>query len=180
MSDIIPKSPKNTTQDLDIDFDSLLNLEESFYQESYDEAFKIGEEHSFRDGKLLGIQTGFQRFILIGALKKASNLLMEINNAKLSKENKDDNPKIEKYLSSLSNILSLINEFYKDSLINVTNTPEDVDIYEKNIKTIRSKSKILFSQLGEKSFYPEIENNCKEIAGEIPTTQINSQEDNMW
>lgn len=169
------------TNDLDVDFDSLLNLEESFYQESYDEAFQTGHNHSFRDGKLLGIQTGFQRFILVAALKKASELLIGAN-----EKNVNDDPKLEKHLSSLNNTLALINEFYKNEdgtlsdTINITNTPKDVALYEKNIKTIRSKTKILFSQIGEKSLYPEIDNFCKLTAGEVPTTQINGQEQDMW
>ena len=160
-----------------IDFDSLLNLEEDFYRQSYDDAFQIGQDHSTRDGKQFGIQTGFQRFILIGALKTTTErIIAEKKSIKAT-----DDIKLEKHLKTLNDILEVINSFYSGTTVKTTNTVDDVNDYERKIKTIRSKLKTLYAQLGEKSLFPELESLCKSTAREIPTTQINGgEEQNLW
>lgn len=169
-----------------MDFDSLLDLEDQFYSASYSNALREGEAHTARDGKQFGIQTGFQRFIMIGALKKANELLLEVARQNVTtKKDTPDRAKYEKYEKSLSAIQKTIEQFYITSngpsdLIQVSNTPEDVELFEKNIKLIRSKIKAVYAQMGYKSLYPDLENTCRITAGDIPTTQVNGDEKDMW
>jgi hypothetical protein len=84
-------------------------------------------------------------------------------------------------LKTLNDILEIINSFYSGTTVKTTNTVDDVNDYERKIKTIRSKLKTLYAQLGEKSLFPELESLCKSTAREIPTTQINGgEEQNLW
>jgi hypothetical protein len=168
-----------TNNNENIDFDSLLDLENQFYNNSYNNAYKTGESHTFRDGKQFGIQTGFQRFVLIGALKKLLELLKNNNN---NSDNYSD-----RQLKSIDDLLNLLNSFYNNNnnnnnnLINSTNNINDVNYYEKNIKLIKSKIKVLFSQLGYKSLYSDLDSSCIKITGIIPVTQLNiSDENDIW
>lgn len=169
-----------------VDFDALLDLENQFYSASYNDALREGEAHTARDGKQFGIQTGFQRFVLIGALKRANELLLEVARHTLATE--EDTPnraKYEKHQKSLSAIQKSIEQFYAtpagpSNLIQASNTPEDVELFEKNIKLIRSKIKAVYAQMGHKSLYPDLENSCKITAGDIPATQVNGDEKDMW
>lgn len=175
----------------DLDFDSVLDLEDQFYSASYNDALREGQAHTLRDGKQFGIQTGFQRFILVGALRRINDILLEIISQKnsASDSTREGRPlNYERYLKSLSAIQQTIRQFYPESeddtddgLIQVTNTPSDVEFYEKNIKLIRSKIKSVYAQIGYKSLYPELESTCRKTAGDIPATQINGgDEQDMW
>lgn len=165
------------TCDNSVDFDSVVNLEENFYRDSYHNAHEIGFEHTKLDGKQFGIQTGFQRFVLLGALKKFTQLVDE------ELQNNDDLPnKIsDKMLKSINEILKLSQGFYSDGLIETSNTPADVESYEKQMKLIKSKAKILYSKLGYKSKFSDLESTCRSLSGDIPSTQINTGDENdMW
>lgn len=190
----------NTNTYTNIDFDSLLNLEDQFYQNSFNNAINEGKNHSNRDGIQFGIQTGFQRFILIGALNKMNHLLIDLINSKLlinhqnQNQDQDQDQKgieiskkvnLEKMIKNLTEIQKNINYFYNydnnsTNLIQTSNTPNDVQFYEKQIKIIRSKIKSAYLQLGYKNLYSEIENSCREIAGDIPASQINGAEEDIW
>lgn len=165
----------------EFNFDSILDPEAEFYKVSYDDALQKAEEHTKLDGKQFGIQTGFQRFVLIGALKRLNEILLRVakngNNTSNLK-----NEKFDKILKSLIEIEKNILNFYStdNNLINSSNSIEDVEFYEKSIKLIRSKIKYIYLQLGYKKLYPEIENSCNLISGDIPSTQLINNEQDMW
>ncbi|GMG39896.1 unnamed protein product [Ambrosiozyma monospora] len=60
----------NDPEDDDLfDLNKLINLEDQYYEEGYKEGQLEGIRKQFQEGKELGIQTGFQRFIIIGQLR---------------------------------------------------------------------------------------------------------------
>ncbi|GME74001.1 unnamed protein product [Ambrosiozyma monospora] len=64
------KKPHNEPEDdYPFDLDKLINLEEQYYEDGYKEGQLEGIRKQFQEGKELGIQTGFQRFIIIGQLR---------------------------------------------------------------------------------------------------------------
>lgn len=160
----------------DLNFDVILNIEQQSYQKGFDEAFSVGEQHSYKDGKQFGIQTGFQRFVLIGALKKTCELLEE------ALQNDGNIESNTKQMSAISDIVKNVNIFYAENanFIHATNSSKDVELYESLIKKIRSKAKVAFTRLGYKSLYSELDTTCRIISGEIPSTQISSVEEDMW
>lgn len=50
-------------------FDDLLNLEEQYYKEGYDEGFKDGAEAGRVEGYSLGLKKGFEKFVEAGRLQ---------------------------------------------------------------------------------------------------------------
>lgn len=176
------------TEEADLDFDSLLGLEEEFYTDSYNSAFEKGSEHTQRDGKQFGIQTGFQRFILVGALKRVSEILISLKEENSDSGNNNDTEvaidrrkgKTARLHKSLVEILKTLEKFYSEDVIQVSNTPREVDFFEEQMKKIKSKAKTVYSQLGYKSLYADIEKTCTKVAGNVPTTQINGEEQDMW
>lgn len=160
-----------------INFDSLLDLEGEFYKESYNDALREGSEHTKKDGKLLGIQTGFQRFVIIGTLKRINDIFL----THIESNDKIDPERLQKNLKSLNEIQSKINAFYEErsQIIKSTNSPADVEFYESNLKFIRSKLKIIYLQLGYKSLYSQLESGCQNITGEINATHLENEGD-MW
>lgn len=144
-------------------FDSLLNLEDEYYQEAFAEGFEVGRNHSIRDGKQFGYQIGFQRFAIVGAINGVLTMVKD--------QDADTMP--EKKLKTLNELIQL-----SDSLgTHNSNSDDDVAYFEGNFKALTSKTKVLLSQLGYKSLYSDIQSTCTEIAGTIPSTQINSAND---
>lgn len=152
----------------DLDFDALLDLENEFYQESYDAAYEVGRNHTMRDGKQFGYQTGFQRFTIVGAINRLLTLVKQYSN--------DNIP--ERKLSQLNQLIQLSDELMSHN----TNSAADVSFFEDNIKTLTSKAKVLLPQLGYGDLYKDIQSLCLEATGTIPSTQINSANDmsDVW
>ncbi|ODV72434.1 ribosome biosynthesis protein LTO1, partial [Cyberlindnera jadinii NRRL Y-1542] len=49
-----------------MDFDEVNTLEEQFYNEGFKEGQEASVKESLKEGKEYGLQTGFQRFLLVG------------------------------------------------------------------------------------------------------------------
>ncbi|KAI1778234.1 DUF1715-domain-containing protein [Hypoxylon cercidicola] len=60
--------PENDPDDL-FDFDDVLNLEEKYYKEGYDEGYKDGAEAGLIEGRSVGLKTGFDKFLEAGRLQ---------------------------------------------------------------------------------------------------------------
>lgn len=57
------------------DMDELLNLEEIFYKEGYEEGLSVKAGSNFMEGKQYGLQVGFQRFLLLGEIEGYLNIV---------------------------------------------------------------------------------------------------------
>ncbi|KAI1764110.1 DUF1715-domain-containing protein [Hypoxylon sp. FL1150] len=60
--------PGNDQDDL-FDFDDILNLEETYYKEGYDEGYKDGAEAGLIEGRSVGLKKGFEKFVEAGRLQ---------------------------------------------------------------------------------------------------------------
>ena len=56
-----------STQDADL-FDSLLNLEETFYKEGYAAGVVDGERAGLVEGRIFGLEKGFEKYVRMGRL----------------------------------------------------------------------------------------------------------------
>lgn len=52
-----------------MDTDYLLNLEQQFYQEGYEQGLNEKTRENYIEGKELGLQVGFQRFVVLGQIQ---------------------------------------------------------------------------------------------------------------
>ncbi|EDO19084.1 hypothetical protein Kpol_2000p51 [Vanderwaltozyma polyspora DSM 70294] len=139
------------------DMDELLNLEEQFYQEGYQEGQNENLKHNFIEGKQYGLQTGFQRFLLVGQIKGICKVL-----ERSCQENNS-------LLKNINQVQELI------STIKLDNSPKNVEQYESTMVKVKNKFRIILlsSQRQFKNssqnalIFEKVENICKLLGGEI-------------
>lgn len=142
----------------EIDFDELLNPEERFYKEGVDEGAAENIKHNLLEGRQFGLQVGFQRFVLLGQVLSACDV---ITSFQLGSSALDRN---------ISTIKKLINDIPLD------NNDESVEIYEKNLVKIKNKFRtilITFQKLGKGKLngqhmnFDMFEDISRAVAGEV-------------
>lgn len=64
-----PQKPSEAMSNQEADlFDSLLNLEETFYQEGYADGVADGERAGLVEGRIFGLEKGFEKYVRMGRL----------------------------------------------------------------------------------------------------------------
>ncbi|CAM9019516.1 unnamed protein product [Wickerhamomyces anomalus] len=117
-----------------MDFDEVLNLEEQFYKEGFEEGQAESTKKSFLEGKEYGLQAAFQKYVFVGQVQGIVDLLVEGFGGELSGQAK----------SQLDQIVVLIDSIKTD------NDYGNVVESEKIITKIRNKVRILMNLLGTK------------------------------
>ncbi|CDO92774.1 unnamed protein product [Kluyveromyces dobzhanskii CBS 2104] len=141
-----------------MDFDELLNLEQQFYQEGYEEGRNVNLRQNLFEGKQYGLQVGFQRFQLLGIIYGICDTLIQ---------RFDD--------TGLHKNAKLIKKLIED--IEMNNNQESVAVYERSIFKIRNKFRLVLMSLQknmsnsdstlDRLTLEKVENLSREIAGEI-------------
>lgn len=142
-----------------MDFDELLNLEEDFYREGYEEGRKENSSRNFLEGKQYGLQIGYQRFHLLGIIYGICQTLSR----------KCNDPPLEK-------TIGIVNQMIQD--LNMDNKEETVQIYENRMFKIRNKFRLISMNLQKqkniasydddyKITLQTVESLAKELAGEV-------------
>ncbi|KAF3986408.1 hypothetical protein FT663_04892 [Candidozyma haemuli var. vulneris] len=141
----------------DITLDGVLDLEEKYYEEGYSE----GQERSVKDnhleGKAYGLQTGFQRFLVVGYIQGLIEL-WETNES-----------------TSVQNHLSQLKELIKG--IPFTNGDKEVEQYESAIGKARNKVRVLGTITKTSEKVAKLDNLLKEVGGSL---QVSENVDEMW
>ncbi|QOU19462.1 hypothetical protein BRETT_003609 [Brettanomyces bruxellensis] len=178
----------NSTNDI-FDSELLLRPEEHFYKKGYEEGKSQPTEDDHREGKELGIQTGFQRFIVVGALREIAEFLHEqILVARTANPTSDFiilNGRKKTYLrlqKQVSEVIQLLNSFIdsKSGLVVASNSDEDVENFRKTFKQARAKIRSLCSITGYGKMYSEVEKNCLLVGKKIPVSDISGTTDDSW
>ncbi|SCU95441.1 LAMI_0F02476g1_1 [Lachancea mirantina] len=156
-----------------IDLESVLNLEEQFYREGFEEGRQENLRHNLLEGKQYGLQVGFQRYVTVGLMKGACEVILE--NSSL--------PQLHKTARS---IIDMIEEIPMD------NEESNVVKYDKNLTKVKNKFRLLLMAYnrpprdkGRKLSFEDIDNISKTVAGdvqgyiEIETNTTNPQVD-FW
>ncbi|CAN6609799.1 protein Lto1p [Trichomonascus vanleenenianus] len=131
-------------------FDELLSLEEKYYQDGYNEGLEDGNRTGYHEGIQFGIQTGYQRFLLIGLLQ---GRLVEW------RKKKDD--RLDKHLNQLEAMIADIP---------MTNSDENVEVYEKMAKKARAKVKVISALLSKQGDY-EVDYSIAKEKLELKSTE---------
>lgn len=141
----------------DITLDDVLDLEKEYYEEGYTE----GQERSVKDnrleGKAYGLQTGFQRFLVVGYIRG----LIEI-------WSKDDSKAVQNHLKQLKDLMSDIP---------TTNGDKEVELYEQAIGKARNKVRVLGTITKTSEKVAKLDSLLKEIGGQL---QVSENVDDMW
>lgn len=145
---------------MDIDaLDEVLNLEEQYYNEGFNEGQEFSTKEQYIEGKEYGYQTGFQRFIIIGYMK---GLL-------------EDWDLQENLSSSVQSHIEQLRKLVND--IPMTNGDEEVAIYEKSLNKARNKLRVITTLTKEQNKITNLDNLVNEIAGKL---QVSENIDDMW
>lgn len=141
----------------DITLDGVLDLEEQYYENGFTE----GQENSVREnhleGKAYGLQTGFQRFLVVGYIQG----LIEV-------WDKDKSKAVQNHLNQLK---ELVND------IPNTNGDKEVEQYEQAISKARNKVRVLGTITKTSEKVARLDNILKEVGGQL---QVSENVDDMW
>ncbi|RPA83023.1 DUF1715-domain-containing protein [Ascobolus immersus RN42] len=133
-----------TSNDLENDFDTLLTLEESFYNQGYAEGLRDGQQQGHTEGRLFGLAKGFEKFALLGQIHGRASV-WQARAALASSESTSKvalpNPRLTKHLASLLEMLETVE---------VRNGDEEVAQMEDARKRVLGKVRGLESILKEK------------------------------
>lgn len=151
-------------ESLNIDTDEILNLEDQYYQEGFQE----GQEHSTRqqymEGKEFGYQTGFQRFLIIGYIEGLLNYWKRNIDAYGGHQNNTLN-------NHITQLETLISE------IQTTNGDKEVEAYEKIMVKSRNKLRVIATITRESWKINNVDQLIKEMGGKL---KVSENVDEMW
>lgn len=150
---------------IDYDVDQILNLEQEYYEQGYQEGQDFSTKQQYIEGKEYGYQTGFQRFLIVGYIQ---GLLGSW------KHNIDDYEKGSKNIS-LRNHLEQLGELVNN--IPITNGADEVKLFETRINKARNKVRVIANICKELWKVNNIDNLMKEIGGQL---QVSENVDDMW
>lgn len=151
--------------EVEYDMDKILNLEEDYYRQGYQEGQEFSTKQQYNEGKEYGYQTGFQRFLIIGYIQGlVSYWLTNIKDYDTEREN-----------TSLRNHLAQLNDLIQD--VPITNGMEEVKEFEKRITKSRNKLRVIASICKELWKVNKVDILMKEIGGQL---QVSENVDDMW
>lgn len=146
---------------VDFDIDRVLNLEQEYYQQGYEEGQEFSTRQQFLEGKEYGYQTGFQRFLIIGYIQGLVNYWL-FNTDKYGSES------FEKHLIQLNDLL-------KD--IPTTNGVDEVKEYERRVLKSRNKIRIIANICKEQWKVNNLDKLINDVGGQL---QVSENMDEMW
>ncbi|PVH17258.1 uncharacterized protein CXQ87_000142 [Candidozyma duobushaemuli] len=141
----------------DITLDGVLDLEEKYYEEGYTEGQDQSVKDNHLEGKAYGLQTGFQRFLVVGYIQG----LIEI-------WSKDDSKAVQNHLKQLKELVSDIP---------TTNGDKEVELYEQAIVKARNKVRVLGTITKTSEKVTKLDSLLKEVGGQL---QVSENVDDMW
>lgn len=142
----------------DITLDGALDLEKELYLKGYEEGVSTAANEQFLEGKIYGLQTGFQRFLIVGYIE---GLLQDWQLQNLTKQ-------IQSHLDQLSKILDQIQ---------TNNSDLSVATYEKAVNAARNKVRVIASLTKTTEKISSLDKLVDEVGG---TLAVASNSDEMW
>ncbi|KAI0795896.1 hypothetical protein C8Q75DRAFT_711061 [Abortiporus biennis] len=124
---------------MDFDLESLVHVEQSFYDEGYADGHAHGRIHGLIEGRALGREKGFEMWEEIGYYEGFALMLKSVY------DNNDSNS--DRPLHHITHLLDMINRFPKTNPS--ATEPSDLDI-PKLFRQIRSRYKALCAVCGIK------------------------------
>lgn len=141
----------------DITLDGVLDLENEFYEKGYKDGQRQITREQNLEGRIYGLQTGFQRFLVVGYIQ---GLIDEW--AKLDQKN------ISLHLSQLQKLI--------DS-IPMSNGDVEVEQYETAVTKARNKVRVVANITKTNDKIARLDDLIKEIGGSL---QVSENLNEMW
>ncbi|GAM89718.1 hypothetical protein ANO11243_077570 [Dothideomycetidae sp. 11243] len=127
-------------------FDAILSLEDQYYAEGHALGVKDGSKAGRTEGRLFGMQKGFEKFSIMGTLA-AQAALWE------ARMNKSEGPgpaavpqsdRLKKHVATLAELTDY-------NSLDTNNTEDAVADYDDTLKRAEGKAKVISSILGEQN-----------------------------
>lgn len=140
----------------DLSLDDALSLEANFYSEGFQEGQEQHAREQFLEGKIYGLQTGFQRFLIVGYLQGL----------------------LEFWRQTTTNIDSHLDQMEK-ALQKITSSNDDSAVaqYEKAVNSARNKARIIASLTKTTEKLHGLDALIKEVGGNM---QVAENMNEMW
>ncbi|KAJ5587917.1 uncharacterized protein N7459_003682 [Penicillium hispanicum] len=150
--------------------DSLLDLEQQFYQEGYDLGVSDGAEAGYTEGSVFAVEKGFEKFVEMGRLYgKALVWAQRLADPKSSEASElilsrpagtsdalcldppicRDMPSLPATSTRLTRNLSTLLELVDPASLDMTNTEEAVNDVDERLKGAAVKAKLVQRAMGE-------------------------------
>ncbi|KAL1897409.1 hypothetical protein Sste5346_004145 [Sporothrix stenoceras] len=125
------------TSNTDDPFNDLFSLEDGFYDEGYRQGFADGERAGKIEGRTLGLENGFKKFVEAGRLQGKAVVWSHLA---LEKEKKN-----ARLLKNLRTFYALV----EPGTLPTANTDEAVQDVDDRIKRAQAKARVLEKMMGE-------------------------------
>ncbi|ODQ65105.1 DUF1715-domain-containing protein [Nadsonia fulvescens var. elongata DSM 6958] len=132
---LMQRTSSATPADLEDVFEDVLNLEDKYYHDGYNEGYRDGLKSGFLEGKEYGIQTGFQRLVDFGILQGRLKVWQhQIASATVT----SGGPANERQIKRIQQLQQLLPE-----TVALSNDDADVEDYERRMKKAIARAKTL-------------------------------------
>ncbi|RKP28792.1 DUF1715-domain-containing protein [Metschnikowia bicuspidata] len=142
----------------DINLDAALEVENVIYLKGYQEGVDAASNEQFLEGKIYGLQTGFQRFLIVGYIEELLHQWML----------QETEGRIKTHLDQASALLASITNENDDSL---------VAVYEKAVAALRNKVRVIAGITKTTDKIAGLDKLVQEVGG---TMAVASNPDEMW
>ena len=166
--------------------DSLLNLEQQFYQEGYDLGVADGAEAGYTEGSVFAVEKGYEKFVEMGRLygkalvwaqrladSKSCGESEPISSEAASRSGDDlpldpsmckDMPSLPATSARLAKNLSTLLELVGPASLDLSNTEDAVNDVDERLRGAAVKAKLVQRAMGEGEEPLGVTSNVKDLA----------------
>lgn len=147
--------------------DSLLDLEEQFYNEGFELGTKDGAEAGYTEGSVFAVEKGFEKFVEMGRLYGKALVWAQRLESKSSKSDNipvrsaegestldpsicEDMPSLPPHSSRLVRNLHTLLELVDPATLDMSNEEEAVNDVDERLKGAVTKAKLIQRAMGER------------------------------
>lgn len=142
----------------DFSLDNVLDLEEEFYTEGFKEGHEKSAKEQYIEGKIYGLQTGFQRFLVVGYLEGLVSFWRQLPNL----------ASVTSHIDQLEKILAAIPK---------TNDDDAVAVYEKSVLSARNKARVIAALTKTTDKLDKLDLLVGRVGGSL---QVSEDLNDMW
>lgn len=145
-------------------FDNLLNLEEEFYSEGYQQGVADGDRAGRIEGRSFGIEKGFEKFVEAGRLHGKSivwanrlpqaqqqprGVVAPSSSVSSSLEDKQKLPALNGGGARLEKNIVTLHALVEPDTLSTDNTDDAVNDFDDRVKRAQGKARVIERHLGE-------------------------------
>lgn len=167
-----------STDNLDLDLDSLLNLEESFYDEGYAQGHADGLRQSAFESRVFGVEQGFQKAIVMGSLHArariwSARIKQNASEGELARAGDVKGLPVVKANERLQRNIENLLKYTEPTTLSSANTDDDVADYDFRLRKALDIVKIIERTIGERS---QDDTQTSNIINDIENPRLNIAE----